>query len=88
LVYIIVVFALSILLKENLIYLLFILLSNACLVLFIGRGIIRTLVFPYSFWVIQDGVNLSMSRRYTSDFAILLEKSVPILVSAQLQKQE
>lgn len=57
LVYILVICALVFFLKENLIFLALILILNAWIIYKIGVMAIRSLVFPFSFWMIQDGVN-------------------------------
>ena len=56
-VYILVVAALVFFFKENLILFALLLILNVWIVYKVGVLAIRSLVFPFSFWMIQDGVN-------------------------------
>ena len=45
----------------------------------VGVTAIRSLVFPYSLWMIKDGVNGQASSRYARDFSSLLDKGYIII---------
>lgn len=79
--YLLIVFAVAILVQESLILLALILFVNVFLVFWLGTTAIRSLVFPYSLWLIKDGVNGSNNIKYASDFASLVERSYVILRS-------
>jgi hypothetical protein len=80
---VIVVVALAFFLKENLILLALIFIFNVWVVYKIGVLAIRSLVFPFSFWVIQNSINGSSGLRYSEDFASLLEKCYILIRLAQ-----
>jgi hypothetical protein len=74
-VYILVIGALVYFLQENLILFALLLVVNIWIVYKVGVLAIRSLVFPFSFWMIQDGVNGQSSLRYSDEFCSLVEKS-------------
>jgi hypothetical protein len=51
------------------------LIFNIWVVYKVGVLAIRSLVFPFSFWIIQDGVNGQSSLRYSDEFCSLVEKA-------------
>lgn len=55
--YLLVVVALAVFLQEYLILLALVLLFNVMFVFWVGTAAIRSLVFPYSLWLISDGVS-------------------------------
>ena len=73
------VVALAVLLEEYHIFLSLILLFNIIFIFRLGITAIRSIVFPFSFWMISDGFTGSSSLRYATDFAMLLEKCYVIL---------
>ena len=75
LAYVLVVVALSFFFQESLVLLALIFIVNVWIVYKVGVLAIRSLVFPFSFWVIQNSINGSSGIRYSEDFATLLEKS-------------
>ena len=78
-----VVAALVFFLKENLILISLLLIFNIWVVFKVGVLAIRSLVFPFSFWVIQDGVNGQSSLRYSDEFCSLVEKAYILLRMSQ-----
>jgi len=73
------VIALTVLLKENFILLALIFLFNFLVINYGGIIAIRALVFPFSVWLIRDGVDGQNIIKYQTDFAGLLDKSYVIL---------
>ena len=77
--YLAVVIALTVLFKENFILLALIFLFNFLVITYGGIIAIRALVFPFSVWLIRDGVDGQNIIKYQTDFAGLLDKSYVIL---------
>jgi hypothetical protein len=48
---------------------------NLFVVNYIGIVLIRSLVFPFSLWIIKDSVDASANIKFSSEFASLLEKT-------------
>lgn len=57
LAYFLVIVALAVFLKENHILIALLFLFNVVVVFYIGIAIIRSLIFPFSLWIIKDGVS-------------------------------
>ena len=77
--YIAVVIALCYLLQNNWVLLALFFVANYLIVNVGGIYAIRALVFPFSVWLIRDGVEGQNIVRYQTDFANLLDKSYIIL---------
>ena len=76
--YILIVIALAVFLHSY-IYIALIMVFNAIVVYTIGVTAVKSLVFPFSFWVINDVLNGQSSMRYAADFSGLLEKCYVIM---------
>ena len=48
---------------------------NLFVVNYIGIVLIRSLVFPFSLWIIKDSVDASANIKFSNEFALLLEKT-------------
>ena len=77
--YVAVIIALTFLFKESLILLGLLFAANFVFVNYGGIFAIRAFVFPFSVWLIRDGVEGQNIVRYQTDFANLLDKSFIIL---------
>jgi hypothetical protein len=73
--YIAVVLALAFLMKKNMIFLCLLFVFNLFVVNYIGIVLIRSLVFPFSLWIIKDSVDASANIKFSGEFASLLEKT-------------
>ena len=76
--YILIIIALGVFLNSY-IYIALILVFNAAVVYTIGVTAVKSLVFPFSFWVISNVLNGQNSMRYAADFSGLLEKCYVIM---------
>ena len=77
--YIGVVVALTFLFKESYILCALLFIVNFIIINYGGIFAIRAFVFPFSVWLIRDGVEGQNIVRYQTDFANLLDKSYIIL---------
>mmetsp|Transcript_41230 Transcript_41230/g.62732 ORF Transcript_41230/g.62732 Transcript_41230/m.62732 type:complete len:241 (+) Transcript_41230:194-916(+) len=88
LAYILVVAALAFYFKESLFLFALIFLFNACVIYRVGVTGVRAIVFPYSLWMIKNGVGGAEAGKYTAEFAGLVDRSYLILRVASTPVEE
>jgi hypothetical protein len=79
LIYFVFVIALCLATSQGLFLLLLLFLLNAATVFCVGQKAIRALLFPYSLWLIKDGVSRQNNSRYAEDFSNLMAKAYLML---------
>ena len=73
--YLTVVFLLAFLFKKNYFFIALLFWFNLFIVNYIGIVLIRSLVFPFSLWIIRDSVDAGANIKFSNEFATLLEKT-------------